>query len=118
MKPIEKLMALVHTYSALADSVAHTNSPMMRQSKNFDIEAFRVVANDLSQEYPSLRACIARIHLSLSQLQTTAAKLTSKTDFSDQQMFSNANPCHPIWVSLQEDITEFDILFARELTGK
>ena len=88
---------------------------MIRRSDNLDVEAFRVEADNLSQEYPTLRASIARIHLSLSQLQTAAAKLTSRTDFSDQQLFSDTNPCHAIWVSLQKDIAEFDTLAKREL---
>ena len=111
----EKLLLLVHRYSAVADSVAHTNSPTIRQNDNLNAEAFRTEADTLSKDYPILRPPLARIHLSLCELRETAAKLTAETDWSDQQMFSDTNPCQRIWMMLQKQIADFDRLANLEL---
>lgn len=107
----ERLFALVHAYAVLPESVAHNNSPMVRSDRSFDVESFRVEAETLSKEQPAMRQAVARVHLSLSELHAAAAKLTTKTNWSDQQLFSSSNPCHSIWESLQKDIGAFDDAF-------
>lgn len=111
----ELLFKLVHSHAALAESVAHTNSPKVRNSGLLDVESFRVEADTLTRQYPALRRPVARIHLSLSELQSAAGKLTTETDWSDQQSFSDMNPCHSLWQSLQKEVAAFDEEFKARL---
>ena len=105
---VERLFKLVHSHAAFAESVAHTNSPKVRTSGLLNVESFRVESDTLSRQYPALRKTVARIHLSLSELQAAAGKLTTETDWSDQQLFSDTNPCHAVWQSLQKEVAAFD----------
>jgi len=102
-------------YLAFADSVAHTNSPIVRNDSLFNVESFRVEAEVLSKGHPALRTAVAHVYFSMSELQTTAAKLTIKTVWTDPQLFSDMNPCHSIWKSLQKDIATFDNSFKAQL---